>query len=219
VAGGNRVQRSPALPRWVTRHRFVASQRSLVNRESASLADHRRIAIEVLLHEFDAHKAEIRARVTLQFQILVFSFAVIGSDVALVYQAHASTIFLLLIPIFGGLLGLIWVENDRIILLLGSYLRTELFERLQASAGGAASLPNWEITWRTASRDRFAAAAGAIPPLLIFIIPAILAELITALNLPWTPLNSLLLAGCVCFTVSVVPIALVVEWRIRHLPE
>jgi hypothetical protein len=103
-------------------------------------------SVQVMLAEFVALRNEIQSRLLLE--LTVTSIFVTGASVivgiALTHNASAVTYFT--VPALYLVCQLLTMEQHRMIILLGEYIRLHLWPALSERVGG--TVPSWEQFWK-----------------------------------------------------------------------
>lgn len=100
--------------------------------------------VEIALSEFQALRAEIASRHEAQSALLGICLTAVGVAFGLVLSRQgASEELLLIVPVVCAGLGFFYANHNRVILLIGGYIRVELWPRL-AETVGTPHLMSWE---------------------------------------------------------------------------
>jgi hypothetical protein len=126
-------------------------------RELAGLAASR--AVDVLLAEFNALRAEIVARSNSQSALVGVGLTAVGVIVGLVVKDNGDQRLLLALPPLGALVNLLWSIENRRVTLAGAYIREALWPRLKL-------LTKVDISWEIEVQRRRSSARSVIFPVL-----------------------------------------------------
>jgi hypothetical protein len=117
-------------------------------RQSAGTADATK-AVDVMVAEFNALRAEIVARTNSQAALVGVGLTALGVIVGFVVKDKANERLLLALPPLAALVNLLWSIENRRVTLIGAYIREALWPRLQRYTGIDAS---WEKDVHNAAR-------------------------------------------------------------------
>jgi hypothetical protein len=141
--------------------------------------------VTIGLTEYSALRAEIVHRLESVRQFVVFDLTAVATLYGLVISQKAMALLLLVVPPLTASLGLLWLDQMRILTELGSYLRKELWPRLGAAVGEP--LPDWEARLAGAYHGWVTQLAYSTPVVILFALPGLGALIISFphLNSPW----------------------------------
>jgi hypothetical protein len=95
---------------------------------------------DVHLAEFDALRNEITLRISLQQALLALNVTAVGAIVGVAVSKPGLKELLLVIPVIGPTLGLLWLSHERTIRRIGDYIDKHLWRQWQ---------PSWETHIRS----------------------------------------------------------------------
>jgi len=132
-------------------------------------------AIDILLAEFNALRAEIGARSAAQATMMQLAVTAFGALAGLTFTQYGDHRLLLLIPIISTILGLIWLDHAANISNIGDFIKNQLMPALQKAAQ-METLPDYETVVRKYERTpgAFIRVFG-LPPFLIFVLMPVVA--------------------------------------------
>ena len=182
---------------------FLREKLGMFGRNKPAGAPHPERAVDVALAEYNALRAEITAHLTTQAAVVGLGFTALGVVFGFVIKEGASDELLLLIPPIALVAVLLHTAETYRIILVGAYIRDDLWPFLQREVGPVKS---WETVITTHRRK-----AGTFVTSLFFDGPAyavfILASIV-ALAVVNHPPRYLFAGGIALTFVSVaVPIA------------
>jgi hypothetical protein len=90
---------------------------------------------EIRLAEFVALRQEIAQRSSFQHGLMVLNLTVVGAVIGLVFGHDGDRALLLIVPVVGPALGILWFGNHVAIVRIGTYIATKLW----------LWTPSWEI--------------------------------------------------------------------------
>ncbi|MFG1620193.1 hypothetical protein ACGFI3_46230 [Nonomuraea wenchangensis] len=145
-------------------------------------------AVTVLLSEYDALKAEQRARIGIRDQLL-YAVLTAAAAIAAVTATAARLELLLVLPLAGIVLGWTHLHNDHMITEIGRYVRTRLGPRLHALVDDATDIPmfEWETDRGSDPRRRSRTWLQLAVTLAAFCVPPLAALIIVWAAGPHTP--------------------------------
>jgi small-conductance mechanosensitive channel len=131
--------------------------------------------VDVALAEFAAVRALINLRFQMQVAILGSGLTALGVLVGLVIDDKADRQLLLLVPVLGSSVSVLYAEQNRRIVLMGEYINTSLWPYLRRLT--KAPVPSWEEHWERSSRTarghvvvwRALLLVGDLAPVLMFL--------------------------------------------------
>jgi hypothetical protein len=122
-------------------------------RQAAAAAASR--AVDVLLAEFNALRAEIVARTNSQAALVGVGLTALGVIVGFVVKDKANERLLLALPPLAVLVNLLWSIENRRVTLIGAYIREALWRTLQ-------NYTDITISWENEVQERRATGLKAI---------------------------------------------------------
>ena len=81
----------------------------------------------VRLAEFASLRAEVAQRATFQQALIALNLTAVGTIAGFVLSDRAPRALLLVIPLFAPTLGILWLDHDRKIGAIATYIRDELW--------------------------------------------------------------------------------------------
>jgi hypothetical protein len=127
--------------------------------------------IDVALAEYGFLTDEIRTRLSLQLQVLIFDLTAVGAIVALIYSSHATEHLLLLVMPLSLVFILVWADLGFITLSIGGYVRGQLWPYIR-TLHSVGDVPSWEEFLFSVSRRPAWVARAAIPIFACYLAPS-----------------------------------------------
>lgn len=142
--------------------------------------------VTVVLAEFAALREEITSRSTAQHTLMNLDLTAVGVVGAAVLSQHASPLLLLLLPLVGSALGILFFDHAAWIENLGRYVASTL-QPIAAAAGGDQRLLSWEANYRRGTRRTSMMLRSGLPLLVMFAAGPITASIFSVpyLDHPW----------------------------------
>jgi hypothetical protein len=157
---------------------------------------------EILLAEYEALKAEQKARIVVRDRLM---YAALATTTAIVVGTDGRTGLVLLLPPVCVVLGWTYVANDEKISNIGRYLRTELRGRLATAAKTTpAQLLGWELAHRTGLNRTTMKSIQLGADLIMFVVPSVIAVVSFWLNESTHSKSPLLIASAIELAATVV---------------
>ena len=166
-------------------------------------------AVTASLAEYRALRDEINMRVAAQGRLVALNLTALSAIGGLIIVNKADPSLLLIAPYLSVALGFEWMNHMRQMVLIGKYTGTELWPFLSKMSG--AGLPSWEMSWSRSNPTLAIQAFTTLPPAAAFILPPILALLLSYTAVRRTPLLAVWWADIgVCTGLAV--LALLFTW-------
>jgi len=127
--------------------------------------------LNIALAEYGFLTDEIRTRLTLQLQVLVFDLTAVGAVVALIYSSHATEHLLLLVMPLSLVFILVWADLGFMTLSIGGYIRGRLWPYIR-SLPLSGDVPSWEEFLFEVSQRPAWVARAVIPILACYVAPS-----------------------------------------------
>ena len=102
-------------------------------------------AVDAALHEFDALRALMVARMQMQLTLLAGTLTAIGVIAGLALQRGGDRDLLLLIPPLASVVAIMHTEHERRITMYGRYLNDVLWPYITKLIDQ--QLPSWQVYW------------------------------------------------------------------------
>jgi hypothetical protein len=83
---------------------------------------------EVRLAEYAALRAELAQRLSSQQALVALNLTAVATIVGFVLVKHSSKSLLLLVPVVSSVLGLLWLDHNRTVRQIATYIGTELWD-------------------------------------------------------------------------------------------
>jgi hypothetical protein len=142
------------------------------------------VDVDVVLAEFSALRAEILSCQQAQTGVFVGGMTATAAVGAIAFSKGSRLQILLVLPFVLSGLGLLYLDYSRRPAAIGKYIRTELWLILELHPA-CRQLPSWERyldkkRQQLSRRDRL---LGALPFVLVFLVPSVLALVVGAYKL------------------------------------
>jgi hypothetical protein len=146
----------------------------------------RATAVTVALAEFAGLREEITSRSTAQHTLMNLNLTAVGVVGGTVLSQHASPLLLLLLPVVGSALGILFFDHASWIENLGRYIAATI-QPIVAAAGGDRRLLSWETDYRRGTRRTSMLLRSGLPLLVMFAAGPITASVfsLSYLDHPW----------------------------------
>lgn len=146
----------------------------------------RATAVTVALAEFAGLREEITSRSTAQHTLMNLNLTAVGVVGGTVLSEHASPLLLLLLPVVGSALGILFFDHASWIENLGRYIASTI-QPIVAAAGGDRRLLSWETGYRRETRRTSMMLRSGLPLLVMFVAGPITATVfsVSYLDHPW----------------------------------
>jgi hypothetical protein len=146
----------------------------------------RATAVTVALAEFAGLREEITSRSTAQHTLMNLNLTAVGVVGGTVLSQHASPLLLLLLPVVGSALGILFFDHASWIENLGRYIAATI-QPIVAAAGGDRRLLSWESDYRRGTRRTSMLLRSGLPLLVMFAAGPITASIssLAYLDHPW----------------------------------
>ena len=177
--------------------------------------------LQAVISEYQMLRGEIQRRSTDQMHCLMASVASVGALISLTAQnPNKYSLILIVIPWILAVFGIIWLDHNRSIFLLGQYIRDEIEGKKLPKLLGSSEI-RWMGWQHYISREREKKQSPSyivsVLPFIYFIIPSIVCVVAYAiLNLSgYTSVHGL--AGLGLFLIGIIPIVLLLHsWYISY---
>lgn len=157
------------------------------------MTDKDKLAVECWLSEFKALRDEIVSRLRAQLIINVLNVTAVGTIAGLAFSNAPDTEkleirILLAIPYISSLLGILFCDQARDLVTAGHYIRKKIAPELY-SMGLSKEILGWERYIKDVEKSRHWAVKFIFwrPAIYLFLVPSLLAVIITFEQCMWSP--------------------------------